>query len=147
MLPLPEAIENPDEMPFVVPFPLCWYAKADAGRLLVSAAEEDPSSPYDAFADDMVIAEGLHRFSEDTNVEIRRVESSWAGLRTFSPDGFPVVGRDPRDERFLWFAGQGGFGIQTAPALAQLGASHVLGVEAGLPEIAASRVTGFRQKG
>lgn len=145
VLPLPDAIENPDEMPFVVPFPLGWYAKAEAGRLLVSVAEEDPASPGDAFADDMVIAEGLHRFSEDTTVEIRRLESSWAGLRTFSPDGYPVVGRDPHDVRFFWFAGQGGFGIQTAPAMAKLGASQILGDEAALPEIAASRVTGFRR--
>jgi D-arginine dehydrogenase len=147
VLPLPDELANHTGTPFVVPFPLGWYAKPHAGRLLVSAGDEDPAEPGDAFADDMVIAEGLHRFTEDTTVEINRVETNWAGLRTFSPDGYPVIGHDPAENGFFWFAGQGGFGIQTAPAMAKLGAKCLL--ENGLVPAAleASRATGFRRTG
>jgi D-arginine dehydrogenase len=140
VLPLPKALASQTGMPFVVPFPLGWYAKPEAGRLLVSAGEEDPVEPGDAYADDMVLAEGLDRFSQDTIVEITRLESSWAGLRTFSPDGNPVIGRDPLNEGFYWFAGQGGFGIQTAPAMATLGAASIRDNHPVPDEVAASRV-------
>ncbi|TVQ52706.1 MAG: FAD-binding oxidoreductase [Rhodobacteraceae bacterium] len=104
-----------------------WYARPDAGRLMVSPADEDPVEPCDAWPDDMVLAEGLHRFEEATTVPVTRVERSWAGLRTFSPDRTPVAGWAPDAEGFLWLAGQGGYGIQTSPALSRLAADFALG--------------------
>lgn len=121
VLPLPEAGEPSTRWPMVVPFPLDWYAKAESGRLLVSTAEEEEVPPQDAMVDDLVLAEGLHRFEEDVTTTVTRVESSWAGLRSFSPDGIPAIGFDPEVETFFWYAGQGGFGIQAAPGLAVLG--------------------------
>jgi D-arginine dehydrogenase len=56
------------------------------------------------------------------------VERKWAGLRSFAPDRLPVYGFDPMREGFFWFAGQGGFGIQTAPAAARLAAQLLLGL-------------------
>lgn len=97
-----------------------WYAKPEAGKLLVSPADEDAVAPQDAWPDDMVLAEGLWRFEQCVTVPVLRVERSWAGLRTFAPDRTPVAGFDPAAEAFLWLAGQGGYGVQTAPALAAL---------------------------
>jgi D-arginine dehydrogenase len=97
-----------------------WYAKPDAGKLYVSPADEDPVEPHDAFVDDMVLAEGLDRFAQALDFPLTRVETSWAGLRSFAPDRTPVAGFDPTAGNFFWLAGQGGYGIQTAPALSRL---------------------------
>lgn len=104
-----------------------WYAKPEAGKLMISPAEEDPVEPHDVWADDMVIAEGLHRFEQAVTVPVTRVEHSWAGMRTFAPDRSPVVGFAPDADGFFWLAGQGGYGMQTAPALSQLAADLCLG--------------------
>ncbi|MBS3649534.1 FAD-binding oxidoreductase [Pseudaminobacter sp. 19-2017] len=97
-----------------------WYAKPDGGRLFVSPADEDPVDPHDAYPDDMVLAEGLDRFQQLVNYEVTHLERSWAGLRTFAPDHTPVAGFDRTAEGFFWLAGQGGYGIQTSPALSLL---------------------------
>ncbi|PWV97126.1 D-arginine dehydrogenase [Hoeflea marina] len=104
-----------------------WYAKPEAGKLMISPAEEDPVEPHDVWADDMVIAEGLYRFEQAVTIPVTRVEHSWAGMRTFAPDRTPVVGFAPEAEGFFWLAGQGGYGMQTAPALSALAADLCLG--------------------
>ncbi len=104
-----------------------WYAKPDAGAWLVSPAEEDPAHPHDAFTDDLTLAEGIARYQPFVTEEVTRVTSSWAGLRTFAPDRSLVIGPDPADPHFLWFAGQGGYGFQTAPAASALLADLVAG--------------------
>jgi D-arginine dehydrogenase len=104
-----------------------WYAKPDAGALIVSPAEEDPMEPHDAFADDMVLAEGLARYEAMVTEPVTRLLSNWAGLRTFSPDRVLVIGRDPVVPEFIWCAGQGGYGFQTAAAAARLLADLVAG--------------------
>lgn len=114
-----------------------WYAKPDAGKLLVSPAEADPTEPHDAFADDMVLAEGLARYEEFVTTPVTRVEHNWAGLRSFVRDGALVLGPDPDLPDFIWCAAQGGYGIQTAPAAAQLVADLVAG---RTPELDATAV-------
>ena len=113
-----------------------WYAKPDAGRLLVSPADEDPVRPHDAWPDDMVLAEGLWRYARAVTAPVSRVERSWAGLRSFLPDRTPAAGWDAQVEGFFWLAGQGGHGVQTAPALARIAAALFSGrsgtVEQGL---------------
>ncbi len=104
-----------------------WYAKPDAGALIVSPSEEDPAEPHDAFADDMVLAEGLARFEAHVTHPVTRMLANWAGLRTFAPDRCLVIGPDPRAPTFLWCAGQGGYGFQTAPAYSALLADLVAG--------------------
>jgi glycine/D-amino acid oxidase-like deaminating enzyme len=118
-----------------------WYAKPDAGKLLVSPAEEDPIAPQDAFADDMVLAEGLARYEAMVTEAVTRVETSWAGLRSFAPDRALVLGPDPDRPDFIWCAGQGGYGFQTAPAASQLLADLVAG---RTPELPAETVTCLR---
>ncbi|WP_119388041.1 NAD(P)/FAD-dependent oxidoreductase [Taklimakanibacter lacteus] len=108
-----------------------WYAKPSGGRLLVSPAEAEPVEPHDAYADDMTLAEGLARFEEAVDIEVTRLEGSWGGLRSFVPDGNPVCGFDGEAEGFFWLIGQGGYGIQTSPALGELAAALVRG--AGMP--------------
>ncbi len=97
-----------------------WYCKPDAGALIVSPAEEDPCEPQDAWADDMVLAEGLARYEEHVTEPVTRMLANWAGLRTFAPDRQLVLGRDAGTPNFVWCAGQGGYGFQTAPAASQL---------------------------
>jgi glycine/D-amino acid oxidase-like deaminating enzyme len=104
-----------------------WYAKPDAGALIVSPAEEHPMDAHDAWADDMVLAEGLARYEEMVNEPVTRLISNWAGLRTFSPDRVLVIGPDPREPAFFWLAGQGGYGFQSAPAASQLAADLLSG--------------------
>lgn len=110
-----------------------WYAKPDAGALIVSPAEEDPMEPHDAWADDMVLAEGLARYEEVVTEPVTRMISNWAGLRTFSPDRSLVIGRDPREPGFFWIGGQGGYGFQSSPAASQLAADLIAGRAPALP--------------
>lgn len=110
-----------------------WYAKPDAGALLVSPADEDPVPPQDAWADDLVLAEGLARYEAHVTEPVTRVEMNWAGLRTFAPDRSLVIGDDPGTPSFFWCAGQGGYGFQTAPAAAALLAACVFGQRSPLP--------------
>ncbi|MBS0564303.1 MAG: FAD-binding oxidoreductase, partial [Proteobacteria bacterium] len=104
-----------------------WYAKPDAGALIVSPAEEHPMDPHDAWADDMVLAEGLARYEEHVTLPVTRLLASWAGLRTFAPDRVPVIGFAPSDPSFFWLAGQGGYGFQSSPAASQLVADLIGG--------------------
>ncbi len=103
-----------------------YYFKPEAGKLMVSPADETPVDPHDAWPDDMDLAEGLDRFARAVDYEVTRVERSWAGLRTFAPDRALVIGFDPTAEGFFWLAGQGGYGIQTAPGAARLAAGLLL---------------------
>ena len=109
-----------------------WYAKNDAGAWLVSPSEEDLMEPFDAFADDMVLAEGLARYEEMVTEPVTRLETSWAGLRTFAPDRALVIGPDVAEPSFYWLAGQGGYGFQTAPAASQLIAGLITGKQSEL---------------
>lgn len=109
-----------------------WYVKPDAGALIVSPAEEVLMPPMDAWADDMMLAEGLARFEEHVTEPVTRLLSNWAGLRTFAPDRNLVLGPDPADASFVWMAGQGGYGFQTAPAASQLVADLVAGAPSEL---------------
>jgi D-arginine dehydrogenase len=102
-----------------------WYAKPSGGKLLVSPADATPVEPHDAYADDMTLAEGIDRFQQAVDLPVERLEQSWGGLRSFVPDGNPVCGYDSEVPGFFWLIGQGGYGIQTAPALSRLAAALI----------------------
>lgn len=104
-----------------------WYAKTDAGALIVSPAEEVATHPHDAYADDMTLAEGLDRYENMVVEPVTRPLATWAGLRSFTPDRTLVLGRDPEVPEFVWCAGQGGYGFQTSPAASTLLADLVTG--------------------
>ncbi|MDP6375986.1 MAG: FAD-binding oxidoreductase [Pseudomonadales bacterium] len=105
------------------------YFKPEAGLLMVSPADETPSPPCDAQPEELDVAIALDRFQSITTSSADRPQHAWAGLRTFMPDRLPVVGLDTREDGFFWLAGQGGFGMQTSPAMAELAAALIRGEE------------------
>jgi D-arginine dehydrogenase len=100
-----------------------FYFKPDAGRLLLSPADEEPSPPCDAQPEDLEVAIAVDRFEQATGARVDKVWHRWAGLRVFSADRTPVVGFDPAADGFFWLVGQGGYGIQSAEALGRLAAA------------------------
>ena len=121
------APQAPADLPLVLDINGGFYFKPDAGRLWLSPHDEIPSEPCDAAPEELDVAIAIDRFQQVTDWRIEAVERRWAGLRSFAPDRMPVYGRDPDQHSFFWFAGQGGFGIQTAPAAARLAAQLLLG--------------------
>ncbi|UWZ35690.1 FAD-binding oxidoreductase [Dactylosporangium roseum] len=117
----------PPAWPLVLDMGDRFYFRPASGGLLMSPADETPSPPADAVASPGAVALAVERVREVTTLDLGPVRTSWAGLRTFTADRNPMVGPDPKQEGFFWFAGQGGTGIQTAPALARLAASILLG--------------------
>ncbi len=104
-----------------------WYFKPDGSQILCSLSEENPTGPCDARVDELDVALAIERINEATTLDIRSVRSAWCGLRTFAPDRVMVIGADPGTSGFVWLVGQGGTGIQTAPAAGRLAAAAVLG--------------------
>jgi D-arginine dehydrogenase len=109
-----------------------WYARPEARtRLMVSPADETPMHPHDVQPDEMDIAIAIDRMQRALDIEVRRVERSWSGLRTFTPDRSLALGWDRVMEGFFWCVGQGGYGIQTSPAAGKLVADLVSGRDLG----------------
>ena len=117
----------PADLPLVLDINGGFYFKPDAGRLWLSPHDEIDSEPCDAAPEEIDVAIAIDRFQQVTDWPIAAVERRWAGLRSFAPDRLPVYGADAAEPAFFWFAGQGGFGIQTAPAAARLWAQLLLG--------------------
>ena len=85
--------------------------------MLGSPANADPVEPHDVVPEELDIAMGIAAIEAATTLTIPRPRQTWAGLRTFAPDGDLVIGADPQCDGFFWFAGQGGYGIQSAAAV------------------------------
>lgn len=116
-------VPSPDEVatwPLVMDIAGRYYCEPETGGLLISPADETPLDPCDAQPDELDVALALERVRDATGLPLRSVRRAWAGLRTFAPDRVPVLGEDPSSPGFWWLAGQGGAGIKTAPAMAQL---------------------------
>jgi D-arginine dehydrogenase len=116
-----------DRWPMVIDVHEQFYFKPDAGQLLLSPADETPLGPCDVQPEEWDVAVAVERVEQVTSLEVRRIKHKWAGLRSFVADRTPVAGYDPDAPGFFWLAGQGGYGIQTAPALSRLAAELVLG--------------------
>jgi len=117
-----------DDAPHVAHIGGDFYFKPEAGgRLWLSPHDEIPSDPGDVQPEELDIAIAIDRLEQAVDWRIERVERSWAGLRSFAPDRLPVYGFDNGVPGFFWCAGQGGFGIQTAPAASLVAASLLLG--------------------
>ncbi|MGZ4722968.1 MAG: NAD(P)/FAD-dependent oxidoreductase, partial [Ilumatobacteraceae bacterium] len=116
---------DPLSIPLVADVAGTFYFKPEGPQILCSPADEVPSEPCDARPEELDIAKAIDVINSATTLDIRHVRSSWAGLRNFVADRSPVAGFDDAVEGFFWFAGQGGYGIQISPALAQAGASLV----------------------
>lgn len=105
-----------------------FYLKPDAGKLLLSPADETPSPPCDASPEELDVAIAIDRIQQAAALPVRRIVHKWAGLRSFVADKCPVVGFAPDAPGFFWLAGQGGYGIQSAPAMARWAAAAALGL-------------------
>jgi D-arginine dehydrogenase len=113
--------------PLVADVDHLFYFKPDGPQLLCSPADQTPVPPHDARPDETAVALAIDRINAATTLDLRSVRSSWAGLRTFAPDESMVVGPDPDATGFVWLVGQGGTGIQTAPAAGMLAVALALG--------------------
>jgi len=117
----------PAGLPLVIDGGGSFYFKPEAGgRLWLSPHDETSCEPGDCAPEEYDVALAIDRLERVVDWRVERVERSWAGLRSFAPDRLPVYGFDPAADGFFWFAGQGGFGIQTAPAAAKLATALLL---------------------
>ncbi len=103
------------------------YFAPESGRLFASPMDEVPTDPCDAQPDELEVALAAQLVEERTTITVRRIAHKWAGLRTFAPDRQPVVGFAPDAPGFFWLAGQGGFGLQTSPVIAEAAGSLICG--------------------
>ena len=116
-----------DAWPLVIHADEAYYFKPDAGKILLSPADEMPMPPCDVQPEELDVAVAVDRFVTSTTLSVKRITHSWAGLRSFAPDRRPIAGFDPDVEGLFWLAGQGGSGIMSAPALARAAALLVNG--------------------
>ena len=116
----------------------------ESGRLFASPMDEVPSDPVDAQPDEYEVALAAHRVEERTIVKVPRIHSRWAGLRTFTPDRHPAVGFATDAEGFFWLAGQGGFGLQTSPAMGRVAGSLIAGEPWPVKEVTAGELSPAR---
>ncbi len=123
---------QPADWPMVQDAETTWYARPEARtRLMVSPADETHMHAHDAAADEMDVAVAVDRMQQALDIPVRRVERSWAGLRTFTRDGSLAIGWDAAADGFFWCVGQGGYGIQTSPAAGRLAADVIAGRDPG----------------
>ena len=131
IFPGPEGLDI-HHWPMLVSLDESFYMKPDAGMFLGSPANADPVEPHDVQPEELDIALGIYQIEEATTLTIRRPTRTWAGLRSFVSDGDLLSGFDPLVPGLFWVAAQGGYGIQTSPAMGQASAALVRGE--ALPE-------------
>jgi D-arginine dehydrogenase len=129
-----------DDLPFAKTVGDQLYFAAESGRLFASPMDEVPSEPMDAQPDEYEVALAAYRMEERTTVQVRRIHSKWAGLRTFTPDRHPAAGFASDAEGFFWLAGQGGFGLQTSPAMAAVVESLIARTPWPVPDVPAAEL-------
>lgn len=139
MVPEPAA-----DLPLILDIDERFYFKPEAGRLWISPHDEIPSPACDAAPDELDVAATIDRFERVADWPIAALEHRWAGLRSFAPDRLPVIGMAADNPAFFWFAGQGGFGIQTAPAAADVASRLILGQPGGTVDPAPYAAARFR---
>jgi len=135
---------QPEGLPFAKTVGDELYFAPESGRLFASPMDEVPSDPCDAQPDEYEVALAAHRMEERTLLKVERIHSRWAGLRTFTPDRHPAVGFASDAEGFFWLAGQGGYGLQTSPALAAIVESLIAGAPWSVTDVAADALSPAR---
>jgi D-arginine dehydrogenase len=126
--------------PFVHSVSGDFYMLPEAGRLLVSPVDEVEDEPCDAQPDDYDIAFAADRLEHYTTLQVTRIANRWAGLRTFTSDRTPTAGFAPDAPGFFWLCGQGGYGLQTAPAMAEAVEALLAGTPWPLVDVAPARI-------
>lgn len=128
----PAPPEDVSSWPIIIDADEQFYFKPDAGRVLGSPADETVSPPCDAQPEEIDVALAVDRIEQAATFRVQRLVRKWAGLRNFVADKSPVVGLDQRVPGFFWLVAQGGYGIQTSPALGRVAAALIGGRD--LPE-------------
>jgi D-arginine dehydrogenase len=123
----PPADHDISGWPVVVDVDEQFYFKPEAGQILISPADETPSNPCDAQPEELDLALAVDRVQQVIQLDVRKINHRWAGLRSFAPDKTFVTGFDPRIKGFFWLAGQGGYGVQTAPGLSDIACYLITG--------------------
>lgn len=130
----------PADLPLVMDIAGRYYFRpVDAQRLWLCPHDETPVEPHDVAPEEIDVATAIYQFERVTNWRVAAVERKWAGLRSFAPDRLPVIGFDAQAPGFFWLAGQGGVGIQTAPAASRLAAALITQTDPGLPGVDPAR--------
>ena len=127
-----------DALPFAKTIGDELYFAPESGRLFASPMDEIPSEPCDAQPEELEVALAAYRMEQRTTVKVERIHSKWAGLRTFTPDQHPAIGFAGDAEGFFWLAGQGGFGLQTSPAIAAIVESLIAGTDWPIADVTAA---------
>jgi D-arginine dehydrogenase len=117
-----------ERWPFTIDVDENWYFETDGPNMLGSNCDEHPDTPRDVRAEDIDVAEAIEKINSMTTLDIRHVLKQWSGLRTFASDRLPVIGPDPAEPTFSWYAALGGYGIMTSPALGRVVAEAALGL-------------------
>jgi D-arginine dehydrogenase len=125
------------DWPFVKTAVDDFYILPESGRLMASPVDEVESDPCDAQPEEYDLALAAWKVERYTTLPVSRIAHRWAGLRTFTRDRTPAVGFEPAAPGFFWLAGQGGFGLQTAPAVAE--AAEALATGGPWPEALAGQ--------
>jgi D-arginine dehydrogenase len=128
----PAPFHDVRQWPIVIDADEQFYFKPDAGRLLGSPADETPSPPCDTQPEELDVAIAVDRIERAASFRADRLLRKWAGLRSFVADKSPVIGYDSKISGFFWLVAQGGYGIQTSPALGRAAAALACGE--GMPE-------------
>ncbi len=127
--PPAEMMEGLPHWPMVIDATEEFYFKPEAGRVLVSPADETDTPPVDAQPEELDVALAAERVEQATTLKVRRITHRWAGLRSFLPDKMPAAGPDPVEPSFIWLAGLGGFGIMMSEALGRAACAAALQAE------------------
>lgn len=135
---------DPSSLPFTKTVGDELYFAPESGRLLASPMDEIPTDPCDAQPEELEVALAAWRVEERTTMKVERIHSRWAGLRSFAPDRRPVAGFAAEAEGFFWLAGQGGFGLQTSPAMARAVESLIAGTPWPILEVTADQLSPAR---
>lgn len=125
ILPAPDGVDIA-AWPTVLAMHEQFYFKPDARQILASPEDETPSEPCDAQPEEIDVATIAQRIEDATTIAVRRIVRRWAGLRSFTPDRTPLFAFDEHAPGFFWLIGQGGYGIQTAPAISARAAEQIL---------------------
>ena len=122
----PQNIKIDNNCPLVADIEEKFYFKDQNDQIYASPADETPSYPHDCHPDDLDIAIGIDRIQKATKFKFNHIDNKWSGLRTFVKDKSPVIGYENSNKNFFWLVAQGGYGIQTSPALAEISANIIL---------------------
>jgi len=130
----------PADLPLVLDVAGRYYFRPEGeNRMWLCPHDETPVEPHDVAPEDIDVARAIDQFERVTDWRVAAVERKWAGLRSFAPDRLPAIGFDAREPGFFWLAGQGGYGIQTAPAASRLAAALLTGEAHGLAGVEPAR--------